>query len=104
MTQEEEDTRFDETRYIDKGSHLAGFYYEKVKSTKSWIVNYWFLFRMCITSDPKFKSHLTKSALERLNAKGINSVSRVDRLSRTIFPLFFFILNILYWLNYYQYD
>ena len=34
------------------------------------------------------------------NALGLNSVSRIDKLSRIIFPLVFFMLNIIYWAVY----
>ena len=75
-------------------------YLPSLNKAKSWLVNYWFLFRMCLKSDPKFKKHLTKSAEKRRNAKAINSVSRVDRVSRIIFPLFFLVLNLIYWYSY----
>ena len=99
---EEEENKREHQKHADKASNLATLYYEKLRATKSRLVHYWFLFKMCITSDPKFKDYLTKSALRRINAKGVNSVSRVDRISRIIFPLFFLILNILYWFNYYN--
>jgi hypothetical protein len=81
----------------EKEKYLPRFY-----RAKSCLVNYWFLFRMCLTSDPKFKKHLKKSAEERENAKAINSVSRVDRVSRIIFPILFLILNIIYWHSHYS--
>ena len=34
------------------------------------------------------------------SALGLNSVSRIDKLSRIIFPVVFFVLNIIYWTIY----
>lgn len=52
----------------------------------------------CIKSDPKYKRELKK----RAHFKGINSVSKCDRIARIIFPTSFFLLNIIYWYGYYD--
>ena len=93
-----------ETRRRQSKASFTEMYLIRLSATRSWLVNYCFLFKMCLTSDPKFKKHLTKSAQYRVNSKGINSVSKVDRVSRIVFPLFFAILNLLYWLNYYEFN
>ena len=51
---------------------------------------------MCIQNDPEYKKQLTK----RAHFKGINSVSKCDKISRYVFPLSFFILNLIYWYSY----
>ena len=81
------------TKQDEKSATFSESYLPKLSKA---VADYWFLFKMCLTSDPKFKKYLTKSA-EKRAAKGINSVSRVDRVSRIIFPLFFLCLNIIYW-------
>ena len=55
-------------------------------------------FGKCVTSDPVHKSEMIK----RAHFKGINSVSKCDRVARIFFPTSFFFLNILYWYNYYN--
>ncbi len=51
---------------------------------------------MCIQNNSKYKQELTK----RAHIKGINSVSKCDKISRYIFPSSFFLLNLMYWYSY----
>jgi gamma-aminobutyric acid receptor subunit alpha len=55
-------------------------------------------FWKCITSDPIYKKRIKKKA----DDKGINSVSKCDKISRIIFPGAFLFLNIIYWNTYYK--
>ena len=50
-------------------------------------------FWKCVKSDPVHKSEMIK----RAHFKGINSVSKCDRVARIFFPTSFFILNILFY-------
>lgn len=82
---------------VSKSSHLNNNFnqnYHKPKTFKHYLNNFW----RCIISDPHFKKEMTK----RAHHKGINSVSKCDRVSRILFPAFFLLLNILYWYNYYK--
>ncbi len=54
-------------------------------------------FWKCINSDPIYKMFIKK----RANSKGINSVSRCDKVSRILFPALFLLLNVIYWNAYY---
>ncbi len=36
----------------------------------------------------------------RAHRHGVNSVSKIDKVSRTLFPLSFIILNVIYWIAY----
>lgn len=54
-------------------------------------------FWKCVTSDPSYKKFIKK----RAQVKGINSVSKCDRVSRILFPTLFLLLNIIYWKTYY---
>ncbi|XP_013411589.1 gamma-aminobutyric acid receptor alpha-like [Lingula anatina] len=47
----------------------------------------------CLRGDSKYRKLLTM----RGSPDGINSVSRIDKVSRIVFPLTFTILNVLYW-------
>ncbi len=55
-------------------------------------------FWKCLTNDPVFKKQMTK----RAHFKGINSVSKCDKLARIAFPCSFLLLNIIYWYHYYN--
>ncbi len=64
------------------------------KSFRDFLKNFW----KCVINDPVFKKQMTK----RAHFKGINSVSKCDRISRIVFPLSFLLLNIAYWYVYYN--
>jgi len=55
-------------------------------------------FWKCVKSDPVHKDEMIK----RAHFKGINSVSKCDRIARIFFPTSFFILNLFYWFKYYN--
>jgi hypothetical protein len=80
-------------------SNLKNLVSMKMKSTsnktfKDFLHNFW----KCVINDPAFKKQMTK----RAHFKGINSVSRCDRVSRIMFPLSFLLLNTAYWYIYYN--
>ncbi len=64
------------------------------KSVAYYLREFW----KCVKSDPVHKSEMIK----RAHFKGINSVSKCDRIARIFFPTSFFILNLLYWFKYYN--
>lgn len=55
------------------------------------------MFWKCLTSDSTFKDELKK----RAHFKGINSVSKCDKMARVFFPASFIILNLIYWYVFY---
>jgi gamma-aminobutyric acid receptor subunit alpha len=55
-------------------------------------------FWKCVTSDPIYKKLIKKKA----DDKGINSVSKCDKVSRILFPGLFLFLNFIYWNTYYK--
>lgn len=54
-------------------------------------------FLRCVAADEKFKRQRQQSAS---GGKLTNSVSKIDQVSRILFPVSFFILNIFYWVRY----
>jgi gamma-aminobutyric acid receptor subunit alpha len=66
----------------------------KNKSFQMHLINFW----KCVINDPKYKTEMTK----RAHFKGINSVSKCDKVSRILFPFCFLLLNIIYWRAYYK--
>ena len=66
------------------------------KSIAYYLKEFW----NCIKSDPDHKSEMIK----RAHFKGINGVSKCDRVARIFFPSSFCLLNILYWFKYYQWN
>lgn len=101
---EEKFRKLEEKKRKNSTNSFSEIYLPRLNETKSMILKYWFFFKMCFTSDPKFKIYLTSSANKRIFSKAVNSVSQIDRISRIIFPLFFLILNVLYWFNYYNFS
>lgn len=67
--------------------------YKSKKKLKYYLQMFW----KCLTSDSIFKEELKK----RAHFKGINSVSKCDKMARMFFPASFFILNLIYWCVYY---
>lgn len=74
-------------------------YREKIlhNRTKKKFKDYVIMFWKCLTSDSAFKDELKK----RAHFKGINSVSKCDKMARVFFPASFFILNLIYWYVFY---
>ena len=66
--------------------------------SKTWYGYYLHTFWKCMTNDPIYKRLIKK----RADIKGINSVSKCDKVSRIIFPVSFLFLNIIYWNTYYK--
>jgi hypothetical protein len=67
---------------------------KKERTFGDFVESFW----KCVINDPVYKKEMTK----RAHFKGINSVSRCDRVSRILFPFSFLLLNILYWYKYYS--
>ena len=67
--------------------------YAKSQSLGYFLSAFW----KCMTNDLEYKRHIQK----RAHTKGINSVSKCDKLSRIFFPVSFLILNLFYWYIYY---
>ncbi|XP_028968330.1 gamma-aminobutyric acid receptor alpha-like [Galendromus occidentalis] len=57
-------------------------------------------FLMCMISHEKYRDELRRSAPK---GQFVNSVSQIDKVSRVLFPVSFFFLNIIYWLGYGHY-
>jgi hypothetical protein len=49
----------------------------------------------CVKGSASYKRHRQKTSPE-----GINSVSRIDSLSRVVFPVAFFTFHVFYWMAY----
>ena len=56
----------------------------------------------CLVADLSFRQKRTRQALLKGNV--INSVSKIDRVSRILFPLTFLIINAFYWWGYVTQD
>ncbi|XP_065350484.1 gamma-aminobutyric acid receptor subunit alpha-6-like [Cloeon dipterum] len=54
----------------------------------------------CLTGNDKFRRMRQRAAGQQQGPGAMNSVSRIDKLARILFPASFFILNFLYWLGY----
>lgn len=53
--------------------------------------SFWIKCLCCLLGSRKFKSHM------RRGAKGPNSMSKIDKVSRVLFPVTFVIIMIIYW-------
>lgn len=53
----------------------------------------------CLQGSHEFRSVMRRRA--RQSGVGANSVSRLDKISRVLFPLAFTALNVMYWAVYY---
>lgn len=56
----------------------------------------------CFTANKSFTRKRRMAAMEKGNT--INSVSKIDRASRILFPLSFFVINLFYWWAYVAHD
>lgn len=56
-------------------------------------------FLRCVVADLEFRRDRMRSAREDSST---NSVSKIDRISRVLFPVSFTMLNIFYWVMYYH--
>lgn len=54
-------------------------------------------FLNCVVADEEFRRERQRAAAME---SSINSVSRIDKISRVLFPVSFMILNIIYWIFY----
>ncbi|XP_074651381.1 gamma-aminobutyric acid receptor subunit alpha-1-like [Tubulanus polymorphus] len=54
----------------------------------------WNMFFNCLKGNTRYRE------VERFQCNGVNSVSRIDTISRIAFPITFVIFNILYWIGY----
>ena len=60
-------------------------------------------FWYCFTSDEKYRQEMKRRRTTGRDSDGaptVNSVSRIDKASRIMFPLIFTVLNLLYWFFY----
>jgi len=57
-------------------------------------------FLRCVVADLEFRKERARAALAKSPNSNTNSVSRIDRISRVLFPVSFIILNIIYWFMY----
>lgn len=53
----------------------------------------------CLQGSHEFRSSMRRRAKKA--GVGANSVSKLDKLSRVLFPLSFITLNVIYWIVYY---
>ncbi|XP_022653054.1 gamma-aminobutyric acid receptor alpha-like isoform X1 [Varroa destructor] len=63
-------------------------------------VNRWLQFLYCIAGNKRYRDEMRRSAPRGQTA---NSVSKIDRCSRILFPVSFIVLNVLYWVGYTQF-
>ncbi|XP_023322271.1 gamma-aminobutyric acid receptor alpha-like [Eurytemora carolleeae] len=83
---------------LDSGSLRS---YKRPVSTQtepkpSFLAQLW----LCILSNQEFRKKREKEARKR--GASVNSVSRIDIVSRALFPFSFLCFNILYWISYFQ--
>lgn len=67
-----------------------------VNSVLLCIVQFWY----CFTSNEKYKQEMKRRRPHDQSFGAVNSVSKIDKVSRIMFPLIFFILNVIYWSYY----
>ena len=58
--------------------------------------NIFYKFLKCLQGSAQYRKLMT----QRANIYGVNTVSKIDKVSRVLFPLSFIILNIIYWTAY----
>lgn len=95
----------DEEVVIDDGGgdvenrkdRLYNFWKSAIFSVSLCVVQFWY----CFTSNEKYKQEMRRRRGPQDHSFGaVNSVSKIDKVSRIMFPLIFFILNVIYWTYY----
>ena len=82
-----------------KKSKLAQGIAMMTTGTKYKEVSFWHKLFSCLKGSQKYRDSMRRRA--RRAGHLANSVSRLDKISRVLFPLTFLVINIIYWTVYY---
>lgn len=94
---EEEAVEEDRSAVENRTDRLSNFWKSAIYSVSLCIVQFWY----CFTSNEKYKQEMRRRRGPHDQSFGaVNSVSKIDKVSRIMFPLIFFILNVIYWTYY----
>lgn len=81
----------------NRTERLSNFWKSAIFSVSLCLVQFWY----CFTSNEKYKQEMRRRRGPQNQSFGaVNSVSKIDKVSRIMFPLIFFILNVIYWTYY----
>ena len=90
--QSEEELSVDE-QPEQQSNRLSNIWKTSIYTISLCVVQFWY----CFTSNEKYKQEMKRRRPHGQGLSAVNSVSKIDKVSRIMFPLIFVFLNLTYW-------